>query len=181
MLLFTDEPRTVSGPQWTLRCLLMKASSRGLSWVGCCCFLAVVIALPTVWRPLYTRLLKLVMRQSHSEFSGLVLPVFVLHLLSAGHLWLSYLFEIIFMNCKHNFYDCDFNMSSCDRSCVTKRKDYRKLPLTLYFPSWSSGRGFSDSAGRSAATHTIELPTGLTVTYASPALCKALFPFVRGI
>lgn len=61
------------------------------------------------------------------------------------------------------------------------RKDYRKLRLTLYFPSWSSGKGFSNSVDRSIATYTIELPTALMIAYALPALFKILFPLVRGV
>lgn len=64
----------------------MNESSHVMSWVGCPGFSAIVIPLPTVSHLLYTNLLKLVIAKSYSEFSSLVLPVFILHLFSAGNL-----------------------------------------------------------------------------------------------
>lgn len=53
--------------------------------------------------------------------------------------------------------------------------------LTLYFPSWSSKRGFSTSVDRSIATYTIGFPTARIVTYVLPAVFKTLFPLLKSI
>ena len=64
-------------------------------------------------------------------------------------------------------------------SYVMIRRDYRKLLLALYFPSWSARRGFSNSVDRSMATYTIELPTALMITYALSTPLKTLFLFCQ--